>query len=182
MTEPEHNRPSTESQAPPESAEPTSPGPDDPAAAAAQAEARAQEFREQYLRAVAELENVRRRARRDVENAHRYGVERFARELLAVADSMEMGIDAARQSDNAEAVVEGFEATQRLLQSVFEKFGITRMDAAGKPFDPEWHEAISVQPSPDAEPDTVLAVVQTGYRIHDRPLRPARVIVARAPD
>lgn len=147
----------------------------------AQAEARAADFRDQYLRAVAELENVRRRAERDVENAHRYGVERFARELLAVADSMEMGLDAARQSEGSQAIVEGFEATLRLLQTVFEKFGITRLDALGKPFDPDWHEAMTTQPSEDAAPDTVLAVVQTGYRIHDRPLRPARVIVARQP-
>lgn len=147
----------------------------------AEAEARAAEFRNQYLRAVAELENVRRRAERDVENAHRYGVERFARELLAVADSMEMGLDAARQSEGAQALVEGFEATLRLLQSVFEKFGITRLDAAGKRFDPDWHEAMTTQPSSEVAPDTVLAVVQTGYRIHDRPLRPARVIVAREP-
>jgi len=146
-----------------------------------EAEARVGEFRDQYLRAAAELENVRRRAERDVENAHKYGIERFARELLAVADSMEMGLDAARQSDSSAAVVEGFEATIRLLQSVFEKFGITRMDALGKPFDPHWHEAMTTQPSAEAEPDTVLAVVQTGYRIHDRPLRPARVIVARRP-
>lgn len=146
-----------------------------------EAESRAGEFRDQYLRAAAELENVRRRAERDVENAHKYGIERFARELLAVADSMEMGLDAARQSESSAAVAEGFEATLRLLQSAFEKFGITRMDALGKPFDPHWHEAMTTQPSEDAEPDTVLAVVQTGYRIHDRPLRPARVIVARQP-
>jgi len=145
------------------------------------AQARAGEFRDQYLRAAAELENVRRRAERDVENAHKYGIERFARELLAVADSMEMGLDAARQSESSAAVAEGFEATLRLLQAVFEKFGITRMDALGKPFDPHWHEAMTTQSSGDAEPDSVLAVVQTGYRIHDRPLRPARVIVARQP-
>lgn len=155
--------------------------PSDAEARIAEAEARAGEFRDQYLRAAAELENVRRRAERDVENAHKYGIERFARELLAVADSMEMGLDAARQSESSPAVVEGFEATIRLLQSVFGKFGITPMDALGKPFDPHWHEAMTTQPSGDAEPDTVLAVVQTGYRIHDRPLRPARVIVARQP-
>ena len=145
------------------------------------AQAEVAEFRDQYLRAVAELENVRRRAERDVENAHRYGVERIARELLAVADSMEMGLDAARQSEDSQAVVDGFEATLRLLQAVFEKFGITRLDALGKPFDPDWHEAMTTQPSEEAPPDTVLAVVQTGYRIHDRLLRPARVIVARQP-
>lgn len=175
-------------QDPAEEAEPAAPGGEetggagtDPQAELAAAKAQAAEFRDQYVRAVAELDNVRRRAQRDVENAHRYGIERFARELLAVADSMEMGLDAARQSDNAQAVVEGFEATLRLLQSVFEKFGITRLDAAGKRFDPDWHEAMTTQPSADVPPDTVLAVVQTGYRIHDRPLRPARVIVARAP-
>ncbi|MEJ2514465.1 MAG: nucleotide exchange factor GrpE [Gammaproteobacteria bacterium] len=182
MTDPEHKGPRPETEPSPGAAEPAPAAGDDAGARVAEAENMAQELRDQCLRMAAELENVRRRASRDVENAHRYGIERFAKELLAVADSMDMGIDAARQSENAEAVVEGFEATQRLLQSVFEKFGITRMEAAGKRFDPEWHEAISVQPSPDAEPDTVLAVVQTGYRIHDRPLRPARVIVAKAPE
>ncbi|NGP54543.1 nucleotide exchange factor GrpE [Thioalkalivibrio sp. XN8] len=154
----------------------------DHAARADQAEQAAVDLREQLLRAAAELENVRRRAARDVESAHRYGIERFARELLAVVDSLEMGRDAARAAGEGGAVAEGMDATLRLLLQVLEKFGVTAVEAAGRPFDPEVHEAIMTQPSAEAAPDTVLAVVQSGYRIHDRLLRPARVIVARPPE
>lgn len=153
-----------------------------PEARLAEAEAQAAELRDQLLRAAAELENVRRRAARDVENAHRYGIERFARDLLDVVDSVELGLDAARQAEGEQAVQEGLEATLRLLHAAFERFGITRIEAAGKPFDPQSHEAMAAQPDPEAEPNTVIAVVQPGWRIHDRLLRPARVIVARHPD
>lgn len=153
-----------------------------PEARLQRAEEAATEFREQFLRTAAELENVRRRAARDVEGAHRFGVERLARELLAVVDSIEMGLEAARSGGEAGAVAEGMDATLRLLMSILEKFGVTPVEAAGQPFDPEAHEAILTQPSAAAAPDTVLAVIQQGYRIHDRLLRPARVIVARAPD
>jgi len=154
----------------------------EPAARLRRAEETATEFREQFLRTAAELENVRRRAARDVEGAHRFGVERFARELLAVVDSLEMGLEAARGAGGSEAVAEGTEATLRLMMTVLEKFGVTPVEAAGAPFDPEVHEAIMTQPSEEAAPDTVIGVVQPGYRIHDRLLRPARVIVARSPD
>lgn len=146
------------------------------------AEEAATEFREQFLRTAAELENVRRRAARDVENAHRFGVERFARELLAVVDSLEIGREAARGAGEGGAIAEGMDATLRLLMSVLEKFDVTPVEALGEAFDPEAHEAIMTQPSSEAAPDTVVAVVQQGYRIHDRLLRPARVIVARPPD
>jgi molecular chaperone GrpE len=146
------------------------------------AEESAAEFREQVLRTAAELENVRRRAARDVENAHRFGVERFARELLAVVDSLEMGREAARSAGEGGAVAEGMDATLRLLLAVLEKFGVTPIEADGEPFDPAEHEAIMTQPSSAADPDTVIGVIQQGYRIHDRLLRPARVIVARSPD
>lgn len=153
-----------------------------PEARAERAEASAAEFRDQFLRTVAEMENVRRRAARDVESAHRFGVERFAREMLAVVDSLEMGREAARSAGESGAVAEGLEATLRLLLSVLEKFDVSVIEAAGAPFDPEAHEAIMTQPSTEAAPDTVIDVVQQGYRIHDRLLRPARVIVARTPD
>lgn len=155
---------------------------DTPEARLQRAEAAAGEFREQFLRTAAELENVRRRAARDVESAHRFGVERFARELLAVVDSLEMGREAARNAGEGGAVAEGMEATLRLLLSVLEKFGVSPIEAAGELFDPEAHEAIMTQPTAEAPPDSVLEVVQQGYRIHERLLRPARVIVARAPD
>jgi len=148
----------------------------------AQAESTAVELRDQLLRMAAEMENVRRRAARDVEGAHRFGVERFAREMLAVVDSLEMGREAVRSAAEGDAVAEGMEATLRLMLSTLEKFGVTLVEAAGQAFDPEAHEAIMTQPSMEAAPDTVIAVVQPGYRIHDRLLRPARVIVARPVD
>ncbi len=136
--------------------------------------------REQHLRAVAELENVRRRAARDVENAHKYGVERFAAEILSVKDAMEMGLQSAAESEAESAIADGFRATLKLLDQSLAKFGISVVDPQGEPFDPEYHEAMSAQPSAAHEPGIVLMVVQKGYRIHDRLLRPARVIVSRA--
>ena len=150
------------------------------ALAAAQAEAEAE--RERALRVAAELENVRRRAERDVENAHRYGVERFARELLGVKDSLEMGLKSANEAGDAAAVVDGLMATLKLLGQCFEKHGIEEIDPAGDAFDPEAHEAMATQPSDEVPANSVLMVVQKGYRLHERLLRPARVIVARAPD
>jgi len=147
----------------------------------AEALARADEFKDQYMRALAELDNVRKRSAREVERAHKYGIERFASELLAVADSLEMGIQAAGQ-DAPEAVAEGGRATLKLMLSTLEKFGISQVCPEGAPFDPEWHEAMATQPSDNMEPNTVLQVVQKGYRIHDRLLRPARVIVSREPE
>lgn len=154
----------------------------DPATALAVAEAEAQAQRELALRTAAELENVRRRAERDVENAHRYGTERFARELLAVKDSMEMGLQAAEEGagPDAKAVLEGFSATLKLMNQCFEKYGIAEVNPVGEAFNPELHEAMATQPSAEQAPDSVLMVVQKGYVLHERLLRPARVIVARA--
>ena len=138
--------------------------------------------REQHLRAVAELENVRRRAAREVENAHKFGIERLAGELLTVKDTMEMGLQAATDSDTGSAMAEGFQATLKLLDQCLAKFGISEVNPEDEPFDPELHEAMAAQTSESHAPGTVLMVVQKGYRIHDRLLRPARVIVARAAD
>lgn len=150
---------------------------DDPGAALAEAEAKAAENWERYVRAAAETENVRKRAARDVENAHKFALERFGKELLAVKDGLEMALAA---SDNAsvESLLEGSEATLKLLGSTMERFGIEQVDPEGEAFDPEWHEAISVQPSEAVEPGTVLTVVQKGYSLNGRLLRPAMVIVA----
>jgi molecular chaperone GrpE len=168
--------------------DPSEPSPRDAAETAgqeqdelAEARARAEDFRDQLLRAMAEMDNFRKRSDRELERAHKYGVERLAAELLPVVDSLEIGLEAAA-SDTQEAVAEGIRATLKLLNSALGKFGISCLDPLGEPFDPEWHEAMATQPSPDAEPDSVLLVVQKGYRIHDRVLRPARVIVARAAD
>lgn len=147
----------------------------------AEAQAAAVQGREQVLRAAAELDNIRKRAARDMEQAHRYALERFAQELLPVADSLELAVASAAGADAA-SLAAGQEATLRLLASAFVKFAIQPIDPAGERFDPERHEAMAMQPSTTAEPDSVLQVVQRGYQLNGRLLRPARVIVARAPD
>jgi molecular chaperone GrpE len=138
---------------------------------------RADENWDRYLRAAAEVENVRKRAARDVENAHRFALENFGKELLAVKDSLEMGLDAAASAD-LDSLREGSEATLKLLATTLERFGIVEVDPLGEPFDPELHEAMTVQPSAEAEPGSVLTVIQKGYSLNGRLLRPARVIVA----
>jgi molecular chaperone GrpE len=144
------------------------------------AEARADEARSDYLRVLAELDNVRKRAVRDVETAHRYGLEKFATELLGVRDSLELGL-AAASSSQAEGLREGMEATLKLLTRAFEQFGVTEIDPVGAPFDPQWHEAMAMQESAEHPVGTVLTVVQKGYQLNGRLLRPARVIVSREP-
>ena len=145
-------------------------------------QAKADENWDRYLRAAAETENVRKRAARDVEHARKYALEAFAKEMLAVRDTFEMGIDAAESADVA-SLVEGNKATLKLLSTTLERFGISEVDPVGEPFDPELHEAISMQPSADAEPGSVLVVAQKGYALNGRLLRPAMVVVAaEAPD
>ena len=140
----------------------------------------AEDNHQKYLRAAAELENFRKRAARDVENARRYGLERLAEALLPVKDSLEAGLASAEQAD-PEALLDGKKATLRLLDAAFEQVGIEELDPEGEPFDPAKHEAMTMAPSDTAEPDTVLTVIQKGYAIHDRLLRPARVIVSQEP-
>ncbi len=159
------------------------PGADAPdAESALEAEKRrADENWDKYLRAVAELENFRKRAARDQENTRKYAIDRFATELLGVADSLEMGI-AAGPAVDAASLLEGKQATLKQLKKVLRDFGVEEIDPAGERFDPEFHEAMTMQPSADVEPGNVLSVIQKGYRIDGRLLRPARVIVAGAPD
>jgi len=145
------------------------------------AEARAEEYRSAHLRAAADLENYRRRVARELENARQYGSERLAAGLLPAVDSLELGLSNAGRSDAA-TLAEGQEATLRLLLKALQESGITEIDPVGEPFDPERHEAMAMQPSAEQPPDTVLNVVQKGYVLNGRLLRPARVIVARAPD
>ncbi len=143
---------------------------------AEQLQAKADENWEKYLRAVAELDNVRKRSARDVENAHKYALERFGKDLLAVKDSLEMGL--AIENADAEALLEGSQATLKMLASTLARFGIEEIDPEGEPFNPEFHEAMTMQPAPDAEPGSVLNVVQKGYTLNGRLLRPAMVVVA----
>jgi molecular chaperone GrpE len=150
------------------------------AAALAAAEAKATENRNNYLRAVAEMENYRKRTERELENARKYAVERFAQDLVMVGDSLEAGIGAA-VTNPGPALLEGAKATLKQLQNAFDKAGIKVIDPAGQPFDPEWHEAMVAQESPDQPPNTVLSVIQKGYSLNGRLLRPARVVVSKAP-
>jgi len=142
---------------------------------------KAEDHWNQYLRTAAELENVRKRAARDQENARKYGIEKFAGELLTVLDSLEAGLEAGANA-SAEDLLAGKEATLNLLRSTLEKHGVSEVDPEGEVFNPALHEAISMQPSTTAEPDSVLTVVQKGYDLNGRLLRPARVIVAMEPD
>ena len=140
-------------------------------------QAKVDENWDRYLRTAAELENVRKRAQRDVEHAHRFALENFAKELLAVVDSLEMGLEAAQSAD-AVALRDGSEATCKLLKATMGRFGLVEVDPEGEPFDPEYHEAMSMMPSGEVEPGSVLNVIQKGYTLNGRLLRPARVIVA----
>jgi molecular chaperone GrpE len=149
--------------------------------ALASAEESALAQRDLYMRALAELDNVRKRAQRDIESAHRYALEGFVNELLPVRDGLELAVRQGAQAD-AKTLLAGQEATLRLLDRAFEKFSIKTLDPVGEKFDPAVHEAVLMQPSDTAEPDSVLQVVQTGYELKGRLLRPARVIVAKAND
>ncbi len=146
----------------------------------ADAEARAADNWAAYLRVAAELENFRKRMSRELEAARQYGIERFAAEMLPVADSLSLALDASATVDPA-TLTEGHWATLRQLQKAFTRAGITEIDPAGQPFDPQLHEAMTTLPSADQAPGTVLLVAQKGYLLNGRLLRPARVIVSTAP-
>lgn len=146
----------------------------------AKAQADSEENNNKYIRLAAESENLRKRTVREVEHAHKFAIERFAGELLAVVDSLEMGIGAGAGT-SAESLLEGSRATLKLLIAALTKSGVEQLDPEGEPFDPNLHEAMTMQPSDSVEPGTVLTVVQKGYQLNGRLLRPARVIVASEP-
>ncbi len=133
------------------------------------------------LRERAETENVRKRARRDVEAAHKYGLERLVQELLPVKDSMDMGLQAALGATEIEALTEGMALTAKMFDDFFGKLNVVAVEPVGERFDPEFHQAMTTEESREVEPGTVLSVMQKGYLLNDRLVRPALVIVARAP-
>ncbi len=135
----------------------------------------------QYVRALAEFENFRKRSARDLESARAYAVERFAQELLPALDGFELAIANAAHAD-ARSLLEGQSATHRLLLKAFEKAGIAELNPSGTAFNPAEHEAMLAEPTSAQAPNTVLRTIQKGYVLNGRVLRPARVIVARAPD
>lgn len=147
--------------------------------------AQAEENWSKYLRSVAELENLRKRSARDVENARNYGIESLVGAILPVRDSLEAALKAADEADAANieigTLIEGDRATLRLLNQALDSAGIAEIDPEGEPFDPECHEAISMLPSTTAEPNSILTVVQKGYSLNGRVVRPARVVVVRPP-
>lgn len=147
-------------------------------------EGKMQELQEQVLRAQAEMQNVRRRAEIDVEKAHKFALEKFVKELLPVADSLEKAVESTGgQGETTELVAsirEGAEMTLSLFMNSLKKFNVEQLDPVGEPFDPQQHEAMSMVPSPGAEPNSVVAVVQKGYTLNKRLVRPAMVVVAKA--
>lgn len=144
------------------------------------------EAKEQVLRALAEAENVRRRAQREVEDAGKYAITRFARDLLSVADNLGRALSSLPADKDtldpvAKNVLIGVEATERELKAAFERHGITRIDPLGEAFNPEFHQAMMEVPSAELQPGTVAMVMIPGYMLKDRLLRPAMVGVAKAP-
>lgn len=146
----------------------------------AAAQQQAQENREQYLRAEAEMANLRRRAEKDVENAHKFGQEKLVKEMLTVADNLERTLAAiGEETDEVKPLKEGVEMTLKGLLDTFEKLNVVAIDPQGHPFDPQLHQAMSMVENPSVEPNTVIAVMQKGYTQHDRLVRPAMVMVSK---
>lgn len=136
--------------------------------------------RDKMLRATAEVDNMRRIVQRDIANAHKYALEKFTGELLPVIDSLERGLESCdSEAEDFKAVREGMQLTSKMFLDVLEKFGIKQISPEGEKFDPKFHEAMTMQESPDHAPNTIVAVIQKGYMLQERVVRPARVIVAK---
>ncbi|MFQ1656693.1 nucleotide exchange factor GrpE [Aeromonas veronii] len=144
---------------------------------------KAAEERERALRTAAEMENLRRRTELDVEKAHKFALEKFANELLPVLDNLERAIEMADKENEAlKPMIEGVELTLKSMQSGVAKFGLVALDPINQPFDPNAHQAMSMVPSADVAPNTVIAVMQKGYDLNGRVIRPAMVMIAKAVD
>ncbi len=138
-----------------------------------------EESRDLALRTQAEMENLRKRTVRDVENAHKYALEKFVNELLPIIDSMELGMNAAETAENANDIKQGMELTLKMFSSALEKFGVKVVHPEGEKFNPELHEAVSMQEIEGKESGTVVSVMQKGYELNGRLVRPAMVMVAK---
>jgi len=147
----------------------------------ANAEEAAEKAKGDLLRVQAEMQNLRRRTEQDIEKAHKYGQERFSTELLSVMDNLERALDAASQHEDeaVKSIYEGVDLTLKSFTDCFNKFAIESVDPLGEPFDPQLHQAMSMQDAPDAEPNTIISVMQKGYTLHGRVIRPAMVMVAK---
>ena len=137
--------------------------------------------KDQVLRAHAEAMNTKRRAEQDVEKAHKFALEKFVNELIPVVESLEKGIESAEQGEGQhETMLEGMRLTHKQLLDALAKFNVEQVNPEGQPFDPNFHQAISMVPNPDMEPNTVMNVFQKGYTLHGRVIRPAMVVVSKA--
>ena len=142
------------------------------------AQAKATENWDHYMRAKAEMDNLRRRNIKDVENAHKFGIEKLVTEILPVLDGIGMGL--AVEDASAESLREGMDLTMTMLEKMMEKLGIEEIDPLNEPFDSAKHQAMSMQPNADVKPNTVIAVMQKGYSLNERLIRPAMVMVSKA--
>ena len=145
-------------------------------------EAELVKVKDQLLRTIAESENIRRRASRDVENAHKFAIEKLLNDLFPVLDSLEKAVETANQTEGAGAIAEGVELSLKMFLATLEKSGVVQIDPLGEPFDPQHHEAMAMVPNPDAEPNSVMDVMQKGYVLNERLVRAAKVIVTKAAD
>lgn len=146
----------------------------------AESQSEAEKHKDMALRVQADMENLRRRTRLDVDSAHKYALDKFVNALIPALDSMEMGMDAASKEDaSVESLREGIDMTFKQLMDLLEEFNIERINPTGEKFDPKLHEAMTMIPSPDHEKNTVVDVIQKGYSLNERLIRPARVIVAQ---
>ena len=137
--------------------------------------------RDDALRTLAEAQNIRRRSEKDIENARKFALEKFASELLGVADNLERALDSAdKDNEVVKVLLEGVSLTQKSLVDTLAKFNIMQLDPLGEPFDPQFHQAMSMVENPDVEPNTVTLVMQKGYVLNERLLRPAMVMVSKA--
>ena len=134
---------------------------------------------DKVVRAQAEMENLRKRAARDVENAHKYALEKFTNELLPIMDSLELGLSASVKAKNLDDLCKGMELTLEMFNTVMEKFGITMIEPKGEKFDPELHDAVSMQETDDSNSGIIIEVMQKGYTLNGRLIRPAMVVVAK---
>jgi molecular chaperone GrpE len=179
---PLQQNPSQQNASQPNAPQPGAPG-EEATARSAALQAENEALRDRMLRALADAENARRRAERTAQDARRYGIADFARELLPVADNLQRTVTAAElggaQATGANALLEGVAATRRMLEHALEQFGVRRIEALGEPFNPAHHEAVVEVADGAGPPGTVVSIIEDGFTIHDRLLRPARVAVAR---
>ncbi|HEY7798030.1 MAG TPA: nucleotide exchange factor GrpE [Hyphomonadaceae bacterium] len=142
-------------------------------------ERQAEEAKERSLRAQAELENLRKRTTRDIESAHKYALERFVGDLLPVIDSLELGVGAAASAGDSDSLRQGMDLTLKMFLDSLARFGVTPIDPAGEKFNPDRHQAVSVEEAEGREAGTIVSVVQKGYELNGRLVRPAMVVVAK---